>query len=176
MPIFEFTIVASGLDPTTEDFEARFYDAGCDDATISFQRGRILVDFAREADSVVTALSSAAEGVVSAGATIDRIEPDPLVSLSDIASRAGITRAAVTQYAKGQRGRDFPPPVARVTADGSLWDWAGVAQWLFRNERLTRSAVIEAEAVRQANAALAAGRQRFGDDLRRRVDEVERSL
>jgi hypothetical protein len=33
MKIFEFSIIASGLDPEAEDFADRFFDAGCDDAT-----------------------------------------------------------------------------------------------------------------------------------------------
>jgi hypothetical protein len=99
---YEFSIIASGLDPSTDDFEARFYDAGCDDATISFQKGHIIVDFAREADSVDRAIVSAIECVKVAGATVDRVEPDPLVNLSDIAARTGMTRAAMSQYSKGQ--------------------------------------------------------------------------
>ena len=35
MKIFEFRIIASGLDPEAEDFADRFFDAGCDDATLS---------------------------------------------------------------------------------------------------------------------------------------------
>jgi hypothetical protein len=35
----EFTIIASGLNPNAEDFENRFFEAGCGDATISFQKG-----------------------------------------------------------------------------------------------------------------------------------------
>ena len=36
-----FTIIASGLDPSSEDFENSFFDAGCDDATIAFVKGAI---------------------------------------------------------------------------------------------------------------------------------------
>src|ERR1700674_2455183 len=87
MKTFEFSIIASGLDPEARDFADRFFNAGCDDATISFHKGHIIVDFAREADSVDGAISSAVECVKKAGAQVDRIEPDPLVSLSDIAAR-----------------------------------------------------------------------------------------
>jgi len=114
MRVYEFSIVASGMDPNADDFESRFYDAGCDDATVSFQRGRIVLDFARVASSADEAISSAVEDVRASGATVDRIEPDPLVSLSEIAARAGLTRAAVSQYARGQRGAGFPAPVAKV--------------------------------------------------------------
>lgn len=155
MKTYEFTVIASGLDPAAEDFETRFYDAGCDDATVAFQKGHIILDFAREARSISTAIASAVQNVQAAGAKVDRIEPDPLVSLSDIASRTGMSRAAMTQYAKGQRSRGFPAPVARVTSDSPLWDWATVAHWLFEHEKLTEDDVLEAAIVKEANQALA---------------------
>jgi hypothetical protein len=79
------------------DGKTRFYNAGCDDATISFQKGHIIVDFAREADSIDAAIVSAVECVTAAGAQVDRVEPDPFVNLSDIAARTGMTRAAMSQ-------------------------------------------------------------------------------
>ncbi len=156
MKKYEFSIIASGLDPQAEDFESRFYDAGCNDATISFQKGHIIADFAREAESIDAALCSAVAGVEAAGAHVDRVEPDPLVNLSDIAARAGLTRAAISQYSKGQRSENFPSPVARVTSDTPLWDWATVAAWLFRHQKLSREEAIEAEAVKAANEAIKA--------------------
>jgi hypothetical protein len=74
MKKYEFSIIASGLDPQAEDFESRFYDAGCDDATISFQKGHIIADFAREAESIDAAICSAVAGVEAAGAHVDRVE------------------------------------------------------------------------------------------------------
>jgi hypothetical protein len=176
MKTYEFSIVASGLDPAAEDFEQRFYDAGCDDALIAFQKGHIIVDFAREADSVSAAIATALECVKAAGATVDRVEPDPLVSLSDIASRTGMTRAAMTQYSKGQRGRSFPSPVARVTSDSPLWDWASVARWLYQNKKLSREAAIEAEAVRVANTAIERSDAKFKETLERKLKAYERAL
>jgi hypothetical protein len=156
MKKYEFSIIASGLDPQADDFESRFYDAGCDDATISFQKGHIIADFAREAESIDAAICSAVACVEAAGAHVDRVEPDPLVNLSDIAARAGLTRAAISQYSKGQRSENFPSPVARVTSDTPLWDWATVATWLFRHQKLSRDEAIEAEAVKAANEAIKA--------------------
>jgi hypothetical protein len=74
MKEFEFCIIASGLDPESEDFEQRFYDAGCDDATISFQKGCIIVDFTREAGSIDEAIVSAMKAVETAGARVERIK------------------------------------------------------------------------------------------------------
>ena len=80
MKTFEFSIIASGLDPTAEDFEQRFYDAGCDDAAIAFQKGHIIVDFTREAKSVSEAIITAVRNVRATGARVVRVEPAPLVS------------------------------------------------------------------------------------------------
>lgn len=176
MKTFEFSIIASGLDHNAEDFEARFYDGGCDDALVSFQKGHIILDFARDADTVEEAVISAIEDVLKVGARIDRIEPDPLVSLADIASRTGLTRAAMTNYSKGSRGQGFPAPVARITSDSPLWDWAAVALWLYKNRRLEKAAAVQAEAVRQANNVIAEGGDNIGERIRERVHEYEEAL
>jgi hypothetical protein len=154
MKTFEFSIIASGLDPTAEDFEKWFYDAGCDDATISFQNGHIIVDFAREAETLESAIASAVKAVKKAGAKVDRVEPDPLVTLADMAKRTGLTRAAMTNYFKGARARGFPSPVAKVTSESPLWAWPSVARWLFRRSLISRDAVLAAETFKEANKAI----------------------
>lgn len=154
MTTYEFIIIASGLDPNEESFETRFYDAGCDAATIAFQKGRIIVDFAREAEDMEAAIAGAIRDVRAAGAHVDRIEPDPLVSLADIAARTGMSRAAMTQYAKGQRGSGFPAPSVKVTTESPLWRWSSVARWLHENRKLSQEDVIAAEAVERANAEI----------------------
>jgi hypothetical protein len=178
---FEFSIVASGLDPSADDFETRFYEAGCDDATVSFQKGHIILDFAREDSSIAGAIASAVECIETAGAVVERVEPDPLVNLSDIATRTGLTRAAVSQYSTGERRERFPRPVARVTTNMPLWDWADVAVWLYHHDRLPRETAIEAEAVRVANTLIhnprfgAAGR-RFRNALKEHLETFEDKL
>jgi predicted DNA-binding transcriptional regulator AlpA len=96
---------------------------------------------------------------------VDRVEPDPLVSLADIASRTGLTRAAITQYSKGQRGENFPAPVARVTSETSLYDWAEVARWLFQHQKLSREQAIKAEAVKIANRVICADEPKLRDKI-----------
>ncbi len=176
MKTFEFSIIASGLDPEAEDFADRFFNAGCDDATISFQKGHIIADFARGAELVDDAICSAVECVEAAGAIVDRVEPDPLVNLSDIAARAGLTRAAISQYSTGQRSENFPSPVARVTSDTPLWDWATVATWLFQHEKLSRDDAIEAEVVKAANEAIKDHETHLRDALKERMEAYETSL
>jgi hypothetical protein len=167
--MYEFSIIASGLDPQAEDFEDRFYKAGCDDGTISFQKGHIIIDFAREAESIDAAIASAIEAVQAAGAHVDRVEPDPLVSLAEIAARTGMSRAAMTQYSKGQRSSGFPAPVAKVTSESPLWDWAEVARWLCQHEKVTEETALEAEIVKQANVAIVCG-----EEIRERLSRAAR--
>jgi hypothetical protein len=172
MKIYEFSIVASGVDPTAEDFESRFYDAGCDDALVAFQKGHTIVDFAREAPSLADALASAVDDVIKTGAQINRIEPDPLVSLADIANRTGMTRAAMTQYSKGQRGRAFPAPAVKVTSESPLWDWAEVAWWFVGNDKISKEAAVEAELVKAANKAIERGETHLSRSLKLRAREL----
>ncbi len=176
MKTYEFSIIASGLDPQAEDFDSRFYGAGCDDATVSFQKGRIIIDFAREAESIEDAIVSAISDVLEAGAHVEHVEPDPLVSLSDIAARANMSRAAISLYSKAQRGKGFPAPVARVTSDSPLWDWSGVAVWLFQQSRISQDCMIEAAVVKSANLALQRGSVPNRDELRQRASEIRASL
>jgi predicted transcriptional regulator len=151
MKTFEFTVIASGLDHDADDFEDRFFEAGCDDATIAVARGAIILQFAREGETLEEAIHSAMADVRRAGAVVDRVEPDYLVSLSEIAERAHLTRAAVSLYAKGERGVEFPHPVARVTTESPLWDWTDVARWLEKRGKVKERVLQEAVVFRSLN-------------------------
>jgi len=176
MKTYEFSVIASGLNPEAEDFEARFYDGGCDDAIVAFQKGHIIIDFAREAESIDAAISSAIETVRAVGAKVERIEPDPLVSLADIAARTDMSRAAMSLYAKEQRAEGFPAPIAKVTSNSSLYDWATVAFWLCRHKKVTRETAIEAAVVKEANEAICAGYLHLRDRLKKRARALEAEL
>lgn len=171
MKTFEFSIVATGLDPQADDFESRFYDAGCDDALVSFQKGHIIIDFARESDDIISAITSAQADVEKAGATIVRIEPDPLVSLSEIASRAHCSRAAVSLYAKGLREQDFPSPIVKVTSDSPLWNWSEVSKWMFARGKINRVVAVEAFVFEEANTILGKPASERGPIIRSRLEE-----
>lgn len=154
MKVHEFTIIASGLHPDTDDIANLFYESGCDDAALSFQKGMIILEFDREAASFSAAVVSAFDNVVKAGAKVERFEPDHLVSLTDIASRAGLSKSAITNYHKGDRAADFPKPVARVTSESPLWDWCEVATWLHGRQQLGRDEMIQARIVKEANLVI----------------------
>jgi hypothetical protein len=173
---FDCTVIASGLDPQADDFEARFYEAGCDDATVSFQNGHILLDFSREADSISEAIASAVANAAAAGALVERVEPDPLVNLSDMAERSGMTRSAMTNYFKGHRQEGFPAPKARVTTSSPLWDWADVAEWLYRHGRISREEAIGAGVVSAANELLEGDVDALPEALEERAERLEAAM
>jgi predicted DNA-binding transcriptional regulator AlpA len=175
MSTYEFLVVASGLDHEAGDFEDRLVVAGCNDATIAFQKGLILVDFDREARSFAEALWSAVGDVQKSGATVRRIEPDDLVSLADIARRAEMSRAAVSNYFAGTRGEGFPVPVAKIGSDNPLWRWSEVSTWLHKRNRLSIEAMEQAQLIAEINDRLRSGAPIGSpDDLRNSSVEADR--
>ncbi len=172
MKTHEFTIVASGLDPEMEGYEDRFFEAGCDDATLSFLKGVIIAEFSREAVSFSNAVASAYEDILKTGAKVERVEPDHLVSLSDIAERAGLTRQAISLYTRAERGAGFPNPVARVTSNSPLWDWLEVTEWLHALAKVDREAVVKARIVKEANRFLELHEEQT-DNFTRRLEMLE---
>jgi predicted DNA-binding transcriptional regulator AlpA len=113
---------------------------------------------------------------VKAGATVERVEPDPLVSLSDMAARSGMSRAAMTNYYKGHRQEGFPAPKARVTTQSPLWDWADVAEWLFRHGHISKEEALEAGVVSAANEILECGVEAMPGQLEERTVQLEAAL
>jgi hypothetical protein len=69
-----FTLTIMGLD-FDRDAEQRFHEVGCDDALLSECNGVVTLDFAREAPEMLTAIASAIDDVVSAGALVRQLEP-----------------------------------------------------------------------------------------------------
>ena len=154
MEKFNFALIASGFDHEAEGFEDALFEAGCDDATVSAQKGLLILDFCRESVGIANAIKSAISDVESAGGHVLHVEPDNLVSMADIACRAEVSRQSVHNWATGKRCEDFPLPVARVMSDHPLWEWAKVAAWLFRERRLPRRVLHEAKIVSGFNRRL----------------------
>lgn len=125
----DFVLVIDGaLDDGTID---RLYEGGCSDATFGTVDGVAFGEFVREAATFAEAVESSIRDVESVpGLVVRRIEPDDLVTLSEIAERLGRTRESVRLLAAGQRGRgDFPAPVSHLRARLRLWRWSDVAAW-----------------------------------------------
>ena len=152
-----FAFIVSGVDPHADDFADRFFEAGCSDATLMLVQGLVAVCFSREADDFAHAVISAYGDVSKTGAVVERFEPDFLVSKAEIAKRANLTPAAISNYVSGSRGQDFPAPKARITSASPLWDWVEVSGWLHRNGALPVEAVVQARISRAINIAVQYG-------------------
>jgi hypothetical protein len=75
MNTFEIEIVVAGPDPMTDDFEKRFFEAGCDDATIVVANGVITLQFARQARNLDEAIASVRASVERAGGEVKLVRP-----------------------------------------------------------------------------------------------------
>jgi hypothetical protein len=129
-------LILQGASELTPELADALYEAGCDDALIGSRDGLLFADFDREASSQAEAVTSAIEQIESAsiGLTVIRVEPDELVSASEIADRVGLSRETIRLYALGQRGPGhFPPPVARLRGRSPLYRWTDVVPWLARH-------------------------------------------
>ncbi len=105
------------------------YEAGCDDATVGIgQKGRLGLNFIREADSALAAVSSAIRDVRKAvpGARLIEATPD-LVGLTDIAEIVGCSRQNMRKLFLTHKAM-FPSPVHEGSV--ALWHLAKVLHWL----------------------------------------------
>jgi len=158
MKTYPFTLVLSGPTDLCEDLEDRFFEAGCDDALLNFRDGVLYIDFDREAESMQEAILSAILDVESAGSGIRviRVEPDELVTASEIAERTGRSRESIRLLAAGKRGQGgFPPPLRGIKSRTRLWRWAEVVSWLAEREGdSAEPSVDEAHTIAAINGAL----------------------
>lgn len=153
---FDFTLVLGQLSQPLDEMEDALYEAGCDDALLSFYGATPVLDFTREASTYAEAVLSAIKDVERAGlgVVVLRVGPDDLVNAAEIASRGGISREAVRLWIQGERGEgDFPPPTARV-GKSTVWSWHEVSQWLLGRSRIEQEAVERARFLAAVNLFL----------------------
>jgi hypothetical protein len=129
---YEFTLILSGVAELTPEVLDAFFEAGCDDALIGMRDGVAYADFCREGDSFQQAVLSAIRDVesVAVGAQAEHVEPDELVTMSEIARRLHLTREAIRKRVSGLRGPgNFPPPAGSLTQRSPVWHWTDVLRW-----------------------------------------------
>jgi hypothetical protein len=155
-----FTLVITG--PVVEKLDD-LYEAGCDDALFGEIDGVQYGEFDREAPGLRQAITSAVRAVESVESLrVDRVEPEDLVTISEIAVRSGRSRESVRLLVAGERGPgDFPAPVSHLRERNRLWRWSDVAEWFGQTES---EQVHDALFVAALNAAL---------ELRRRQSQLE---
>jgi hypothetical protein len=130
------------------------FQAGCDDATIGIgQRGRIALDFAREADTALAAITSALEAVKRAipGATLIEAAPD-FVGLTEVADIVGCSRQNMRKLMIGNPAT-FPDAVHQGTP--SLWHLRPLLGWYSETQKrsIDRLLIEVADATMKVNIA-----------------------
>jgi hypothetical protein len=128
----QFTLIVEGADLQDEASADALFEAGCDDATIGRVGATQYLDFDREAASFADAVFDATRAVEGAlpGARVVHLEPDDLVTMSEIAERTGRTRESVRLLVSGDRGPGgFPAPATHFRSRQRMWRWQEVAAW-----------------------------------------------
>ena len=174
MAEYEFQIFCRDVDMSDDSFLDRLYEAGCDDALLSFKDGYVCLDFSRASESAEDAVLSAIRdfGHSAVGGTVERVEPDDLASLSEIARRTGVTRASLQKYARGisKVGEDFPQPAANISgARRELYSAAEVINWMHAKERvaLPGHSTELVNVIAKINQALFFAKARKDDEINR---------
>lgn len=129
---YEFTLYVEGVDVNDPDNFEVLGEATNDDVSAGFQHGEHQLSFTRTAPSFPDAVREAMEQVEGALAALRvvRIEPEDLVTASDIANRTGRTRQSISLLIKGWRGPgNFPRSVGGVTTGSRFWRWSEVLAW-----------------------------------------------
>jgi hypothetical protein len=181
MAEFEFKIFCRDIDTSDDSFLDRLFEAGCDDALVFFKDGYVCMDFSRVSKGAEQAVWSAIRDIERAGigGTVERVEPDDLASLSEIARRTGVTRASLQKYARGcsKVGEDFPQPAANISGSRrELYSAAEVIVWMQAKKRVALPAnVVElAKVIAQTNQALLVARAQQDGDIVRLVGQLNR--
>src|SRR5690625_189957 len=106
MNIHEFTLIIETQANLEDGLEDTLFEAGCDDATLSFRKGIAYLDFDREADSLESAIISAIQQVEQTGLNlwVKRVEPSDLVTSGEIARRLGRSSQYDQQLISGDSG------------------------------------------------------------------------
>ena len=132
MTTFRLNIVFSGIDFDDDEVFERLGEfpniAWRAQGDLAFATATIDATSALKAADLVT--RQVAGSVPSARAV--RLDED-LVAIPDVASRVGVTREAVRNWANGTRHANFPLPKG-VVGDGiKVWAWSDVNAWLREN-------------------------------------------
>jgi len=132
--ILKFRLQNTDADP--EQFIDALAEAGCDDATVGIgQRGRIALNFTREARSALDAVRSAVRDVKRAIPGVRLVEASPdFVGLSDVAELVGCTRQSIRKLMI-TNAATFPVAVHEGTQ--SLWHLRPVLDWFAETQKRT---------------------------------------
>ena len=179
-----FTLRLDGMPELTDDQLNDLAEAGCDDGSFGQEGGALIADFDRVAVTFADAVGSARKQIEGAvrGLRVTRllVDDDDLVTASEIARRADLSREEIRLLSIGKRGpQTFPRPRATLGRQ-RLWNWPEVTAWFVaeRQQRLRTDTRASAPFVRAFNDALDLREQRLavGSAERAVVNELVREL
>lgn len=156
MSAHTFTLVLDGPTAITPALEDAVHEAGCDDAALGRRGETVYLEFDREGPSFRQALLSAIRDVQAiSDVRVVRVEPDEIVTASEIAERVGRTRESVRLLVEGERGPGgFPAPLSGTSGRRArLWRWSEVGEW-FASRGISTSRPEEARLIAAVNGAL----------------------
>lgn len=133
MAVFDFAFILDA-NPEDEALADRLAAPPLDDASLILQNGAWALSFDRESASYKDAVLSAYEDIKRVGVGIVSFDPDYLVSATEIAERAGVSKAAVSKYV--HQDPTFPGPIRLVMSPRPLYDWVGVSRWFVKRKQL----------------------------------------
>lgn len=142
---YTFEMVLRGVYENTPNLDDALYQAGCDDALISFKNGIVCLSFDRKSASLESAIRSAIDEIENSPlpASVDHIEGS-FVTLSEIAQKINMTKQVISLYVKGQRGKGkFPVPFSGINSSSPIWRWSEVLQWLFEQDKIHDKNLLE---------------------------------
>jgi hypothetical protein len=179
MNLYELGLILSAQDIDPNSIPDRIIGTGLEGASSTTANGAILLTIARRMPNFSTMIIATVEDVLLLGARVESLEPHYLVGAKEIASRLGITAAAITHRQQRGGASAFPPPVCRVLADRPLYDWFEIASWAYQRGKLDWVAVRHAIIMREANLLVALYRNspaELAAKLRRSLPALEAGL
>lgn len=159
MATHEFTLIVEGPDLQDAAVTDALFEAGLDDAIVGRVGTLQYVDVDRESEKFADAVFSATEAIEQAvpSARVVRLEPDGLVTMSEISERTARTRESIRLLISGDRGPGgFPAPATHFRSRQRMWRWQEVAVWFA--ERLDEPQLVgdpsKAQFITAFNASL----------------------
>lgn len=135
---YQFELVLRNVYEDTPGLEDTLFEAGCDDALISYRNGIVCLSFDRQSTDLQEAILSAISDVEKCALQpkVDHVE-GAFFNLSDIAKKTGLTKQAISLFIKGQRGKGrFPVPFSGIHSSSPIWRWSEVIQWLYEQNKI----------------------------------------
>lgn len=138
------------------DISDELYEAGCNDGMPCVYGDTLYIEFDRKGESFEQAVVSAIKDIESVqNIKVTSVDAGEWVGLTDAATLSGTTKASLSRYSKGERGKGgFPCPLQRIDSKNPLWSWSEIATWLESQDKIETELLEIAQATATINMSL----------------------